>query len=791
MLHDCRQALRNLSRTPWLAAVIVVSLAVGTGANAAVYSAVDALLFRAPAGVTGPAALVDIYTSQTNGATYGSSSYADILSLTASAPLDAAAAIDERAETVLRAGGATINARIAAVSENFWDVLRVHPHLGQWPGEHQPQGVILGFDVWQAFGGQPDILGRVLSVGGRAYSIVAIAPPGFPGIHLDRVFGAWIPLNDDVRHSGRGIRRLKVIGRLAPDMSLEDLQASLNRTSQTLADNYPDTNRGTIRSAEEPRRFTAVRYSRLGPDVRSQAELLAAVLLGATCLLLLSACVNAGSLLLSRGIARRPELTIRMALGADRARLMRQLLVESLILAVSGAAAGLLVATWTAGAIPALFAPEHARLLDTRVQPLVMLITMTVGVAAGLLCGLAPAIQSTRSLSPDVLRGDPARVGDRHGGARLRMALVAAQLALSTIFLIESALLTKVVNSALSTARPQALDPFVIASIVSYHPAYRDAATLRLQRAPSVAGVGWAASPPLTRSARREFRIERGATSEWAEFDVNFATREYFEVMSIPLIDGRLFTHDDDVSGADVAIVNDALVQRYFPGAAVHHDLTDALGHTVEIVGVVRTQSYRAFEGSPQPMIYYPMSRSTALGFVAAIRAHSGAVGFEQEVLDALRLAGKVRQLDVSTFDEHISRGLAADRLIATLVATCGLIALGLAVIGVYGVMADTVRRRTREIGLRMALGAGPWHIIRTFVGATLTPAFAGVATGLLGAGMLVRIARSLVYGLPWIDARLIATVVAGLSLVIVAALVPPARRALRVSPLLAFRDQA
>jgi hypothetical protein len=260
--------------------------------------------------------------------------------------------------------------------------------------------------------------------------------------------------------------------------------------------------------------------------------------------------------------------------------------------------------------------------------------------------------------------------------------------------------------------------------------------------------------------------------------------------MSIRLTEGRFFTAQDELSTAEVAMINEALAQRYFPNGAIGRDLTDGLGHAAEIIGVVRTRSYRAFEGSPQPMVYYPMSRSTAHGFFAAVRAHSGAVGVEREVLDALRPAGKVRTLEVSTFEDHISRGLAADRLIATLVAACGVIALGLAVIGVYGVMADMVRRRTREIGLRIALGAGPWQIVRIFVGVTLTPAFAGVVTGLYGAGLLVQIARSLVYGLPSIDAPLAATIVAGLSLVVTAALVPPARRALRVSPLLAFRDQ-
>jgi ABC-type antimicrobial peptide transport system permease subunit len=303
--------------------------------------------------------------------------------------------------------------------------------------------------------------------------------------------------------------------------------------------------------------------------------------------------------------------------------------------------------------------------------------------------------------------------------------------------------------------------------------------------------MGWVASPPLTRPARREFRIDRGSTSEWAEFDVNFATREYFSAMSIRLIEGRFFAAADDLSTGEAALINEALAQRYFPQGAVGRDLTDSRGRTTQITGVVRTRSYRAFEGSPQPMVYYPMSRSTTRGFFAAVRAHGGAVGVEREVLDVLRAAGKLKKLDVSSFDAHLSRGLAADRLIATLVGACGVIALGLAVIGVYGVMSDMVHRRTPAIGLRIALGAGPWQIIRTFVAVTLTPAFAGVIAGLYGAAVLVRFARSLMYGLPSIDAPLAATIVAGLSLLVVAALVPAARRALRVSPLLAFRDRA
>jgi predicted permease len=688
------------------------------------------------------------------------------------------------------------NARVAAVTENFWDVLQLETGAGgspPLPGKTPfmtAAGAVVSYDVWEAFGRDPQILGRVMTAGDRPYRIVAIAPRGFHGIHLESVFDCWIPLDAGAAQYDRGSRRLRVLGRLAPGASLERLQDTLNAASVELARLYPDTNKGTIRSADDPRRFTAMRYSRVNPAVRPQVALLAVVLLGATCLLLLSACVNAGSLLLSRGAARRNEFAIKTALGADRTRLMRQLLLESLVLAISGAAAGVLAATWTAGAIPALFAPEQARLLDTHVALRVMLITLAVGAAAGVLFGIAPAVASTRSLSPEVLRGDPANVGEPPGSARLRMALVGAQLALSTIFLIGSALLTKVVDNALNINRSRAAGSVVMASIETYDTGYRDAALRRLERLASLSRTGWVAVPPLTRPPRRQFRIDHGATSEFVEFDVNFASPRYFSAMFIPVVDGRFYTADDEAAQAEVAIVNEALAQRYFADRAVGHSLTDALGRTVEIVGVVRTRSYRAFEGPPQPTVYYPMSRATARGFYAVVRSRDDALNMEHDLLDVLRSAGQTTKLEVLSFDTHVSRALATDRLIVTLVAACGVFALGLALMGAYAVLADMVRRRTREIGLRIALGAGPWQIIRLFVVSTLAPVFAGVTAGVLGAELIVRVGRSLVYGVPSIEATLLVTVGAGLSSIVIAVLVPPARRSLRVSPLLTLRER-
>ncbi len=778
-----KQVVRSIAHSPWQTAVIVVSLALGTGASAAVYSAVDALLFRAPAGVTNPLRLVDIFTSRMNGGTFGNSSYPDFLSIASAKSIEAAAAIEDMDEAPVRAGDRVGNARVAAVSRSFWETLGSPPRIGTWGG-----GAVISTSLWTALGSDPGLVGRTIAVGSREYAVTAIAPDGFRGLHLNRLFDVWVPL-DEKTHARRGDRRLSVIGRLRDGATPQSLDGELATIAARLADEYPETNKGTLRNPDENRRISAVAYTRLDSATRSRAALFGTALLGATALLLISACVNAGSLMLSRGIARRVELTIQTALGAGRGRLVGQVVLEGLLMAIAGTLAGVLVAAWTAGAIPALFAPEHAALLQTSLERPIIAATMVVGVVAGIVFALVPALISTRGLSPSALRDDAGRVGERHAGARVRMSLVGIQLAMSTVFLIASALLVRFADTSLAAERSWAAGDLALASIETYDPAYREKTWGLLHSLPAVSIAGWVATPPLGRAPRRAFTISHGPVTEIVDIDINFASPEYFAALHVPAIEGRLLGKDDDRRTRDVAVVTEALAQSYFAGRAVGQTLVDAQGHEVEIVGVVNPRSYRAFEGEQRPMLFLPMSRATGRGFYAVLRSHVGATGVEREAAAALVAAGGATKVDVLPFAVFLERALAADRVIGRLVALCGALALALALVGVYGVMIETVRRRRREFGLRAALGASPARIVFALVGSSLTPAAVGVGSGIGAAFILTRVTASIVFGLPPLELTLVAEVVALMAVVVLVSIAGPARTVLRISPLVALRQ--
>jgi hypothetical protein len=327
----------------------------------------------------------------------------------------------------------------------------------------------------------------------------------------------------------------------------------------------------------------------------------------------------------------------------------------------------------------------------------------------------------------------------------------------------------------------------VLASIETYDQNYRATVLPRLRALSSVARVGWIASPPLGRPVRQQFSIEQGAVSELVDVDVNFASADYFRAMSIPAIEGRLFGPQDDRPDADVVLVNEALALRYLAGRATGQSLVAPNGGAVTIIGSVQTRSYRTFEGAQRPTVYFPISRSISRVFYAVVRLRPDAAHAERDIAATLAAAGPAK-LEVLGFEAFLTRALATDRLIGTLIGACGAIALGLALIGVYGVMIDAVRRRRREFGLRAALGASPAHIVVALVGSNLTPAAAGIAAGVTGAVVLSKLAASVVYGLPEIDAVLVAEVVFLLLLVVLVSVAGPARRAAKVNPLLALR---
>src|SRR5262245_17680010 len=273
--RDVRDAWRSLIRHRGFSASIVLSIALGVGANAAVYGAIDALLFRPPAGVAEPGTLADLFTSQLNGGTYGPSSYDDYESIAAQGGFAGVTAIDDRAEQAVRLGDRASAPRIAAVTANYWSLLRLQPYAGQWSAG----GAVLSFDAWQLLGGDPAAIGRTVAIAGREYRLAAVAPRGFRGLHLDRVFDAWIPLGPEAGAGGRGDRHLRLVARLGA-RDLGAVQSSLSSLAGDLARAHPDTNLGTLRTPDEPRRFTALPYSRLDPAVRWRTVMLAGALAG-------------------------------------------------------------------------------------------------------------------------------------------------------------------------------------------------------------------------------------------------------------------------------------------------------------------------------------------------------------------------------------------------------------------------------------------------------------------------------------------------------------------------------
>jgi predicted permease len=806
LLQDVRYALRALGRSRGFTFAALLTLALGTGANAAVFSFVNALLLRPAAVVRDPGMLYSVFTSDFSSGPYGATSFPDFLSMRDDSPAFASAAAFREGAAVLRDGEAVERLRVMEVSGEFFDVLGLRPAHGRLLGQADvaagaPAAIVIGHTLWQrVYGSNPSAVGRVVTLDGQPATIIGIAPPRFDGLNLGGVFEAWRPLPERVGEPRlRGTRGLSVIARLPEGTNMATAQARLDGLAASLAREYPDTNMGTLQDPKRPRAMTLVRHSRLHPSVRGTVAMLGAVLMSAVGLVLLVACANVASLLLSRATARSREIATRLALGASRSRLLRQLLTESLIIGGVGGGLGMLFALWTADVLPSFVPAEQARLLDTHVDARVLAFTAGLSLLAGFLFGLAPALHALRPEAQAALRSDGARTSD--GGAGfVRGALVLVQVALTFVLIVSSGLLVQSVTNALSADLGIGTRNALTAAVeipgttlgAEQGAVYLAQALERVRAVPGIESASYVRSLPLAGAGRRGFTLEgyQPRPGEDTELNLNVVEHQYFETLRVPIVDGRTFNAGDAAGAAPVAIVNDVLAQRYFGGRAVGRRLRDARGADMEIVGVVRTGKHRSIHELPLPVVYYPLAQSYIPRLSLVARTSGDPAAHAEHVRRTLQETHRsLAVFRVMTLSDHLAEALGAERLTASLMTAAGALALTLAIVGVYGVIAYGVVRRRREIGVRVALGARPFDVVRLVVSDGLRVTLIGIAVGTVAALGATRLLASQLFG---VGARDLATFVASaliLAAIAVLAAWAPAQRAVLLDPATVLRQ--
>jgi putative ABC transport system permease protein len=793
MFYDLRHSVRAVGRAKGTTAVILLSLGLGTGANAAVYSVLDRLLLRYPAGIDSPSELVSLYTSEYSGFPYGLSSYPDVISARQSGSLSALALIQDGLVENARLGEIYRSVRIAEVSDDYFSALGMEAQSGQL---RTSEGVdaataVISLSLAEQVGAS-DVVGKLLTIGRRSYIVAGVTTPRFRGLQVGRDCDVWVPMG--TRSAGRGNRRYTAIGRLTAGVGIEEARRDLERISIDLGTKFPQTNRGTLIDPSAPRRITVVPYSRLDPTVRSQAILIGFVIGGASTLLLASACLNVGGLLLSWAVARRREFAIKMALGATREMLVRQLLMETLCVAAAGGALGALFAMWTAQIVPSLFMMEEAALLDTRINAQTFVLTIGVACVAGAVFGVAPALHGTASSPASALRADSGGVANEQGGRRLRGLFVSGQVALSTVLLLMTGVLVMTLERALEGDVGAMVRQVAVVSMElpgRFDDPLRGIRVrdMLLERIPQVRGVvrvGWASTLPLGRGNNAPFQVE-GETSDVVDtpdFDANVVSSGFFDVLSLKLVEGRVFDDGDTPRAAPVVVVDELLARRHFGATVIGRHLVDGRGTRLEIVGVVRSGRYRTLQQPPRPTVYYPSSQDYLWRGYLVVRTSPDPALVLDDIRAAVnKAAGDAGVLRITTLKTHVAESLSIERLTTTLVFGCGLIALSMSAMGVYGIMIDAVNRRTREIGLRVALGAAAPQVARLVLMEAAYPAVSGLLIGGAAALAVTRLASNQLSGLPPFDFTWLAAAAAALAALIALAAVFPLLHALRVDP--------
>ncbi|HVC19708.1 MAG TPA: ABC transporter permease [Vicinamibacterales bacterium] len=814
--QDVRYAARMLRRQPGFAAVAVLSLALGIGANTTIFSLLNSIFFH-PLPVAEPSRLVDVFTTDARNPGFlpvsfdNFKDYRDQTEAFSGAlayqfvPISLGAERGEQPQVV--AG--------QIVTGNYFSLLGVTPALGRFflPEEDQVPDrnpvVVLGNALWRTrYGADRGIVGRTIQVNGMAFTVIGVAPRAFIGTDTGVRVALWVPMMmhhrvlplDAETFDSRRALMFSVIARLKPGVSTAQAASQVQAVGERLAQAYPTDNKG------RGGRIVPLAEAAVNPNIRGVFKLAGLILMTVVGLVLLIACANVASLLLARATARRREIAVRVSLGASRWRLARQLVTESLLLSLAAGGLGLVLGVWARDLLLGLApAPNGPFVIDLGggFDLRVLGFTLAVAVVTGVLFGLAPAIQATR---PDLvvdLKERSSQVSDMRSHFSLRKILVVAQVALSFVALVGSGLFLRSLHNA-QQINPGfrtghlALVTFNVQAQGYSQPrgeAFYRQVLDRVQGLPGVRRASLSTMLPLSGGGfMRSVFIEGQAAPPGGNGVLvltNTVTPGYFETMGIRLRTGRMFASTDIAGGPRVAIINETMAKKFWPAG-------DAVGHRfrffgqddpLQIVGVVADSKFGTLGEQPQSCAYTPMAQS----YAGQVSLEAWTTGDPAAALGTIRSA--VQGLDpnlpltgVTTMNQVLDQSLVAARLGAITLGAFGLLALVLAAIGLYGVMAYLVTQRTQEIGVRMALGARAADVRWLVVRQGMVLALAGIGVG-AGAGLLLaRAASGLLYNVSAIDAPTFVVIPLLLGTVALLATILPARRATRIDPMLALR---
>jgi predicted permease len=831
-MANLRLALRTLSRTPFVTVVAVISLAFGIGANTAIFSMFDQLLLR-PLPVRAPGELVNLVaagpkpgsnTCNNQGSCEEVFSYPMFKDLEAAQQVFAGMAAHRSFGANLAYRGQTMNGEGMLVSGNYFPMLGLNATIGRLftPEDDRVIGghqlVVLSDRYWQSnFDANPNVLNETLIVNGQALTIIGVAPRGFEGTSLGTRPHVFVPITmrGQMQPGFKAFENRRsywayVFARLRPGVSLEQATAGINQPYRNII-NDVEAPLQTGMSEQTMTRFRAKTITleegaRGQSSIDREARTPLILLLSVTGVVLLIACANIANLLLVRGAGRAGEMAVRLSIGANRLQLIRQLMVESLVLATMGAVFGLLVSRWTLDFIASILPPEAAATMEFSLNGTAMLFAAALAMVTGLVFGLFPALHSTRPSLVTTLKEDAGQKGAAQGASRFRMTLATVQIALSMTLLVAAGLFMRSLANVSRVdlgLQPDNVVVFGISPELNGYTPERSRALFErvedeLSALPGVSDVS-AGLVPLLSGSNWGTSVSVQGFEAGPDTDTHSNYNEigpgYFRTVGVPLLAGREFTRADAENAAKVAIVNEAFAKKFnlgrdVVGKRMATDSGSAVKLDVEIVGLVQDAKYSEVKDAIPPVFFRPYRQDARLGFINFyLRTQLP----PEQVMPSI--TGVIARLDpnlpveqMKTLRQQIRENVFLDRMISTLSAAFAVLATLLAAVGLYGVLAYTVAQRTREIGVRMALGADGGRVRGMVLRQVALMTIIGGLVGLSGAVAIGRLAESLLFELKGYDPLVFTASAALLVLVAFLAGLVPAHRASKIDPMLALR---